>query len=492
MPGRKERGKMYRVLLADDEPLILAGLKRKIDWNALGFEIAGECTDGRALLEQISTLHPDLLVLDIQMPHMTGLQVLNAIYRIADIPSIVISGFSDFAYAQEALRYGVIDYLLKPVTSALLQEAVLKAKQQLELNTINTRNQTGIAFQFLRMNIESLSDDALLHMLRLSGTKRYYWVAAFHHTCTLGEHPGEEITMLRNDEETVVAVFHSDDLPDDYGAYLSAHVSFDGSAGVGRPFERIRELPRAADEAIASLETSWFRRGVYLWCTDNEEQSVKFYLSRLEKKQSSAGISELLSALPTFLMEHRLNVRSVETIYNTLVAHMEARADGQPVHYHTWKDIRTKYRNADYLLTDLYRMLVPGADADTSSSSRAVVFRVMATLQRDYAQPIALQSMAARYHIDNSYLSSLFREVTGKTFTSYLTEIRVQHACEYLRSTTLTNAKIAQLCGFTTDSYLKKVFRKVLGMTPSQYRQMMTEKAAAKNGAAAEKKEEQP
>lgn len=484
---------MYRVLLADDEPLILAGLRRKIDWTALGFEIIGECTDGRALLDQISALHPDLLVLDIQMPHMTGLQVLNAIYRVANIPSIVISGFSDFSYAQEALRYGVIDYLLKPVTSALLQEAVLKAKQQLELTTISARSQTGIAFHFLRMNIETLSDDALLHMLCLSGTKRYYWVAAFHSTCTLGEHPGEEITMLRNDGDTVIAVFHSDDLPDDYNAYLSAYFSFDGSAGISKPFDRIRALPQAADEAVISLETSWFRRGVYLWCTGNEEQSVKFYLSQLEKKgQTNAETIELLSSLPTFLFEHRLNVRSVETIYNTLMTHIESRTDGQPVHHHTWKEIKAKYRNADYLLTDLHRMLVPGADTDTSSSSRAVVFKVIAVLQRDYAQPIALQSLAARYHIDNSYLSSLFREVTGKTFTSYLTEIRVQHACEYLKSTTLTNAKIAQLCGFTSDSYLKKVFRKVLGMTPSKYRLSMAESTAIKNGVANEKKEEQP
>lgn len=78
--------------------------------------------------------------------------------------------------------------------------------------------------------------------------------------------------------------------------------------------------------------------------------------------------------------------------------------------------------------------------------------------------------MASRFHIDNSYLSSLFREETGKTFTNYLTEIRVQHACEYLRTTALTNSKIAQLCGFTSDSYMKKVFRKVLGITPSAYR----------------------
>ena len=83
------------------------------------------------------------------------------------------------------------------------------------------------------------------------------------------------------------------------------------------------------------------------------------------------------------------------------------------------------------------------------------------TLQQDYAQSVTLQGMASRFHIDMSYLSTLFHEHTGKIFTSYLTDIRINHACEYLRTTTLSNAKIAQLCGFANDSYMKKVFRMV-------------------------------
>lgn len=482
---------MYRVLLADDEPLILAGLRRKIDWTTLGFEIVGECTDGRMLLDQISALQPDLLVLDIQMPHMTGLQVLNAIRRIADIPSIVISGFSDFSYAQEALRYGVVDYLLKPVPSAMLQEAVLKAKQRLELTSITGRSQTSLAFQFLRMNIDRISEQTFMRLLGLSGTRRYIWLAALHNGCALREHPDVEVTLLRNDEETIIAVFHADSLPEDYGACLSECFTFDGCAGVSRPLSRLRDLPEAADEAIAALETSWFGRGVYLWSTENEEQSVRFLLSQLEKKgQSSAEISELLCAVPSYLLEHRINVRGVETIYNTLIAHRKPHTEA--LHYHTFREIKANYKNADYLLTQLHRLLVPGEDTDTAAfSSRAVVFRVMAILQEDYAQPITLQSMAARFHIDNSYLSSLFREVTGKTFTSYLTQIRVQHACGYLANTTLTNAKIAQLCGFASDSYMKKVFRKVLGMTPSAYRAQAAENVVMNTARESMEREEQ-
>lgn len=475
---------MYKVLLADDEPLILAGLRRKINWERTGFEIVGECTDGRTLVEEVLSKDPDLLVLDIQMPHMTGLEALQAIRNVSSVSSIVISGFSDFAYAQEALRYGVIDYLLKPVEPAMLQDAVLKAKQWLDITTVHGRRSASLMFHFLRMNADKMPDEILLSRLALSGSRRYYWIAAFRGPCSIRERPEEEIVMFRYDEDTMIAVIHLDEIPNDCRAYVAGRFSFAGSVGLCRPFQQLRQLAQATDEAIAALETAWFRQGIYLWSTENEEQSIKFFLRQLEQKgQNSAEISGLLSTLPAYLLEHRLNVRSVESIYNTLLSRSRSREQEQPVRYCSWREIKSQYKNADYLLSELYRVLVPGADDDDStSSSRAVVFKVKAILQKDYAQPLSLQSMASRFHIDNSYLSSLFREENGKTFTNYLTEIRVQHACEYLRTTALTNSKIAQLCGFTSDSYMKKVFRKVLGVTPSAYRaQTQSNGKAAEN-----------
>lgn len=464
---------MYKVILADDEPLILAGLRHKIDWSALGFEIVGECADGKELLDCVAAMNPDLLVIDIQMPHMTGLQVLNSIQYVFPVPAIVISGFSEFAFVQEALHYKVIDYLLKPVSSSMLQEAVVKAKKQLDLSSIRGRQNASLMLQFLRANIDSIPNLVLLRQLGLSGTKKYYWIVAFHHGCTMLHHVEQEIVMLRNDEDTMIAVIHSDILPENHESFLNKYFSFDGSAGISKPFQHLSQLPKAADEALEALETCWFKQGIFLWSTENEEQSIKFYLSQLDKnKFDSAEISNLLSMLPNYLIEHRLTVRSVESIYNTIIAQAEDDFQSSPLHYQTWKEIKDKYKNADYMLADLHQRLVPSLEVDNAiSSSRAVVFKIKTMLQKDYAQPLTLKNMAARFHIDNSYLSTLFREETGKTFTAYLTDIRLQHACEYLRTTSLSNGKIAQLCGFTSDTYLKRVFRKVLGITPSVYRE---------------------
>ena len=463
---------MYKVLLADDEPLILAGLHHKIDWEELGFTIAGECLNGSELLDAIRRVSPDLLILDIQMPQKTGLQVLQEIEHVSPVLSIVISGYSNFSYAQEALHLGVIDYLTKPVSASVLRTAVLKAKQRLDLSTDAGRHQTGLLFQFLRLNMDRMSDADLLGTLSLTGEKRWAWIAAFHNGCTLRDRADQEVSWIRYDDDTVLALIRSDLPPENDPQALTAGFSFDGCAGISHPMETLRMLPVAADEAVACLRTSWFTPGIYLWPTENADSSVRYYLKQLWSAEGQDGrISEMLSALPSFLQEHRLNIWHAEAICSAVFARAGMTNQEYSIAYRDWEQITAAYPTADALLTDLRRTLLPEhRESDTATSSRAIVFRIRTLLQEHYAQPLSLRQMSERFHIDMSYLSSLFHEETGKTFTAYLTELRVQHACEYLRTTSLSNARIAQLCGFASDSYMKKVFRKVMGVTPSAYR----------------------
>ena len=461
---------MYKVLLADDEALILAGLRRKIDWNALGFEIIGECMDGKKLLNEILAKQPDLLVLDIQMPYMNGLEVLNSIRGIISIPSIVISGFSDFAYAQEAIRCGVIDYLLKPVSPAMLQSAVLKAKQQLDLSGIHKQMDSGLIFHFIRLNIEQMQEEDLLRSLTLSGNKKYYRVIAFNTGFSIRDHMGDEISCARFDEKTSVAIIHSDLLPDDYPMYLNERFSFDGSAGVSDSFTALRGLPVRTDEAVLSLRTAWLKSGVYLWPTENEAASISYFIRQAKRMAEDVhALRRFMELLPEYVLSHRLNVQSVEQIYNTLISY-GTHADMKPVQFTRWDEIIGLYAEPKEMMAALCSHLNPESDINSELTSARIVSCVEEILQQNYAQSVTLQGMASRFHIDMSYLSTLFHEHTGKTFTSYLTDIRINHACEYLRTTTLSNAKIAQLCGFADDSYMKKVFRKVINQTPSAYR----------------------
>lgn len=124
---------MYRVFLADDEPWVLLGLKNLIDWTKAGFVLCGEATDGIKAWERICHLKPDLILSDIQMPGLTGIQMIERLRENGlDAEVVVISGYSEFEYAQAALKLGCMDYLLKPVYEDVLLESLEKVKKRLE------------------------------------------------------------------------------------------------------------------------------------------------------------------------------------------------------------------------------------------------------------------------------------------------------------------------------------------------------------------------
>ena len=104
---------MLKVLLVDDESVIAQGLEVLIDWNAEGYEIAAVCSNGREALDYLRQNAVDLVIADVMMPVMTGLELLEAVKRenLSEAGFVILSGYGEFAFAQQALRFGCIDYL---------------------------------------------------------------------------------------------------------------------------------------------------------------------------------------------------------------------------------------------------------------------------------------------------------------------------------------------------------------------------------------------
>lgn len=110
---------MYKVYLVDDEPLALIGIKKLFEWEKNGFEVVGESTDSIEALYDIMKLSPDVILIDIRMPELSGLELMKRIKQQGMCAIfVVVSGFSEFSYAQEALRLGALDYLVKPLALA--------------------------------------------------------------------------------------------------------------------------------------------------------------------------------------------------------------------------------------------------------------------------------------------------------------------------------------------------------------------------------------
>ncbi|WP_217588090.1 response regulator transcription factor [Lentibacillus saliphilus] len=126
---------MYRILIIEDEEVIREGLKYMVDWVKMDCVVVGEACNGEEGLEQIESLVPDIVLLDVNMPIMNGIDMLAAYNGTQTFCTIILSGYNDFAYAKKALEYEVIDYLLKPIDHKELYKAVHRAKDVLEIKT---------------------------------------------------------------------------------------------------------------------------------------------------------------------------------------------------------------------------------------------------------------------------------------------------------------------------------------------------------------------
>ena len=106
--------RQYKVVLVDDEITIREGFKRLFDWAAHGCEVVGEAADGVAAINIVDTLHPDIVIMDINMPLMNGLEVIQILKRkYPKTAFVIVSGYDDFEYCREALRLKIVDYILK-------------------------------------------------------------------------------------------------------------------------------------------------------------------------------------------------------------------------------------------------------------------------------------------------------------------------------------------------------------------------------------------
>ncbi len=131
----------YRVLLADDEEEIRAGISRKIDWVSLGFALVGEAGNGEEALEVAEQLHPDVVLTDIKMPFMDGLELCRRLRQSLPAAKLVVfSGFDDFEYARQAVGMGVSEYILKPINAAELTQVLSKLGEQLDKQRLERRD----------------------------------------------------------------------------------------------------------------------------------------------------------------------------------------------------------------------------------------------------------------------------------------------------------------------------------------------------------------
>jgi len=504
---------MYNVFLVDDEPFILEGMYHILDWASLGLRIVGHANDGAEALEALRETAVDVLVTDISMPKMTGLELIRRLREQgADLKIIVLSGFNDFDYLKEAMHLGIENYLLKPVNAQELRETLRNTTEKLE-GPAEAQWSAGdigvlrdnIMHRWLtnRIAYEELQERARL--LGLPVEAPYYMVAICKSSSSaaLEDYVRAEFAVPYGDPIRLV-VYR--DLSGDI-VLLFALPDAEGKAAVVRLLERGMDRTTTPDVRIAVGDVREGAEGAGESYAE-AQAAFPYFLVRPDRRvlryESLAAMS--MHEVPSFGLEwdrymKLIHARSREELRELVVADLRrlvAREEATPSFVRqTVIDMLMQIRS-EFRLTgqedsgsleeeydrvrhavdveDLIRSVVRVADRAMGEleqqTTTPVVKQVLQRIGRSYAEPLSLKSLAQELKIHPVYLGQLFHQETGSTFTEYFNRYRVEKAKQLLVEGRHKVHEIARMVGYPDTRYFYKKFKKYVGVSPMDYRDL--------------------
>ena len=464
---------MIKVLVVDDDKLVRKGLISAMPWSEFRMEVVGEAGNGKKALELLGTEEVDLLLTDLAMPVMSGLELIrSAREHYPNLFFVVLTMHHDFEHIQEALRLGAIDYIAKyqlekerfeevlgRIHDRIVQERMKSERLRDELPYASVCR-TDSVYVFLakteRPEAAWLADCLAPYGQDLAEIELNAWIYvpeeeggeagldASLASC-VSDRPGwsvMKLTGIRGEKRSDVhhAVRH----------YMQREHFYDNDADCtlfARTLEQIRSAPQAVpDGQPAQMKEQWLSLG---WVM----QRASFERSLCELRRSRLPRQELMRLLTMIEDEWR-------RIYGAVaerIAELPNRLDN--------------WREAERWLRSLQR--AAGEAADRSSFSREVMNGIYAAVKIVHAeldQHLYAVDVARRVGISRSYFSQCFKEMTGQSFNDYLRSVRVEKAMEYLAQTRQPVQWIAERTGYLDDKYFSRVFRDKTGLLPSEYR----------------------
>ena len=321
---------LYRVLLVDDEENIREGISQKMDWQGLGFSLAGEASNGRDALELAEEILPDVVLTDIKMPFMDGLELCGSLTELLPVSKFVIfSGFDDFEYAKQAIRRNVSEYILKPINADELSAVLRRLKAELDREREERRDTERLRIRYTenlpvlqelfyanllsgRIELGKEQERAAQLDIDLSGGK---WAAALAYIGGSRDAPLSTLSVQKLLEEALTEdrckLFLYNDwiasivsLTETFSVYdliraldracalASAYLGLTLTVGVGTPCRELSGLPHSAAEARTALEyRSMVGRGQVIYIGDLEpDRSLLLSFDEADERALTAAI----------------------------------------------------------------------------------------------------------------------------------------------------------------------------------------------------------
>jgi len=452
----------------------------------MGFTVVGQATDAMEAFEMICNDKPDVIFTDIRMPEISGIELLKLSRRHGiESEFVIVSGFSEFEYAQEALRFGAFDFQLKPLDPEFTQPLLQRLSRHLD------RKRKVKDAELLK----SLSDE---FQCPLGTLKEHdfipcgpYWqVIALKGRLDPGTYESlfpydrmTQLTMTLDEQKAFFLINGSESLESDALAALSkwsrpmgVHI---GMSRVTADSAQLSRLIREADMA-GSQHFVHGMDGITRFDATRIPKivNVVIALEKLIVIRNYQELCKLLDSLPELFRTEGLGMYHVTNLWNQFVLminkRVEAGPDSAKFEFLDYDEILKRFETLTDMLEHLKGLLerVCHLSEDGTVRMNRLNSNFIALLEHvtaNYEKELSLRELAERYFLNVSYCSALFRKVTGYTFSEYVTKLRMEAAAELLHSKKYTAEKVSLKTGYNDYYYFCKVFKKFYGVSPSQF-----------------------
>lgn len=471
---------MYNVLIVDDELLVINSLRNRISWNDLGFEVIGDARNGIAAYEKILQLRPDIVFTDIRMAGMNGLELIQKVNELSlNLQFIVISGYAEFAYAQNALKFGALDYCLKPFDENEIKGILKKAKAVLDKSKASYENQLLTLLE---------DDSAEGQVLKLEILK----TLGFEHDegneflviATIGAAGLDLPKRFKNikfkigSNKNIYLIEHDPFILErmDYIGIIPQNVK---GIGISKIHHSINTINEAIDEACIAA-SQFFMIGnniIYEYSNSGLEgfDSVMKEFRNALFARDVASINKFLDLIGIYFMEGSFNIKHALKVYNVFLYMIGGVNTGKYENsLETYEQLTSLFFNVQEMLSYLKKLLMENENLEhftvAANVGNDTYKRILQYININYCNDISVQSIANKFLVNPNYISQLFKKENGETFTEYLTGLRVKCACNMLRAAHVPVYEIAERVGYNDYFHFAKVFKRITGKTPTAYR----------------------
>jgi two-component system response regulator YesN len=525
---------MYSVLLVDDEKLELDTLQYYFRADPLNIHIAGTAKNGRDALIKIAQLNPDIILTDVRMPIMDGLELAKQVReQYPQIKLVFLSGFDEFAYIKAALMLEAVGYLLKPVDPLELQFVMNKVIAKFEAEQINATSHIAHQENLLKMLlIESQEENRskLIQQMEqiLPGFNESKWgfamVSIDDYRLKLNENHYNELeqhgSSLFRELKNFIPNGHVLPMKDGYygilfptstlvDSQLGEHsaleklemslntlhqqlgicLNFPVTLGFSKRFLEAGKLHRLFNEVNVAIDSRFYNgpgQLIAYFKEDNVEAdtSISLDCQAVFENLLLLHIEKVEIQLQTFLehanaikmkKEHLIQLLTglIDTIWVQLHKHQPdilTEIDNKNVVWRLLHQLDT-ISSLQVHLNRLFREIDHYLRIKLLTDKNArLVTQVISILEVQYGEAWTVEDLAKKVFLSPGYLSGLFKERTGHTLIEYMTNIRMEKATELLRDPSLKVHEIARQVGYESTSYFCSIFQKKISVSPNDFR----------------------